>query len=227
MRILIAGDDSPALGALCEELRRCGHEVRQADRRDAVVDLALDHEFVVLDLDVLGLSGYEMCSRVRRVSAVPILTLTSSTDEAERIVGLRLGADDCVAKPFSMAEVVTRIDAVARRCRPAPVERNGAAHWLRIGALAVNARARRVVLDGAELYLTKKEFDLLRLLAENAGGVCARAEIIERVWDENWFGSTRTLDVHIGSLRRKLGAKCRIETVRGVGFRLGIPYSES
>lgn len=223
MRILIAGDDSPALEALCEELQRCGHEVRRADRQDAVIDLALDHEFVVLDLDVRGFNGYEMCSLVRRVSAVPILTLTGATDEVERIAGLRLGADDCVAKPFSVTEVVTRIDAVARRCGPVPAQRGGTQRWLRIGALAVNARARRVVLDGAELYLTKKEFDLLKLLADNAGGVCSRAEIIEQVWDENWFGSTRTLDVHIGSLRRKLGGKCRIETVRGVGFRLGNP----
>ena len=223
MRILIAGDDSPSLDALREELQRCGHEVRQADRQDAVIDLALDYEFVVLDLDVLGFDGYEMCGRVRRISAVPILALTSSADEVERIVGLRLGADDCVARPFSVTEVATRVDAVARRCGSAPAARIGGQQWMRIGALAVNVRARRVILDGAELNLTRKEFDLLQLLAENAGAVCARDEIIRRVWDENWFGSTRTLDVHIGSLRRKLGEKGRIETVRGVGFRLGNP----
>jgi DNA-binding response OmpR family regulator len=129
-----------------------------------------------------------------------------------------MGADDCVARPFSVRELVSRIDAVARRSGPATAP--GPAHTLRIGALAIDRPARRVAWHNAELRLTRKEFDLLTMLAENAGTVCVRERILAEVWDENWYGSSRTLDVHIGSLRRKLGRECPIETVRGVGFRL-------
>jgi two-component system, OmpR family, response regulator RegX3 len=219
MRILVVGADEPDLNALRTALSLRGHEVRQVDGQDAVIDLAPDCEFVVLDLDMPGFDGNETCGCIRRVSRVPIVTLTGSTDEIDRMLGLRLGADDCVVKPFSVTEVVTRIDAVARRCGPT-LARHGVTRGLHVGALALDVRARRAMLDGAELHLTRKEFDLLRLLAENAGAVCLREEIIKRVWDENWFGSTRTLDVHVGTLRRKLGRRCRIETVRGVGFRL-------
>ena len=151
---------------------------------------------------------------------MPVITLTASDDDTDRVISLRLGADDCVTKPYSVQEVITRIDALARRCHIAapPADGRPALH---VGALTVEPRARRAFVDGVEVPLTRKEFDLLAYLAENAESVCDRSQIMHRVWEQNWFGSTRTVDVHVGALRRKLGPACRIVTVRGIGFRLG------
>jgi DNA-binding response OmpR family regulator len=149
---------------------------------------------------------------------VPIIMLTARGSEIDRVVGLELGADDYVVKPFAAAEVIARIRAVLRRSR----EREPPAR-IEVGAVSVDAAARRAWLDGEELPLTRKEFDLLARLARSAGIVVTREELMSDVWDENWFGSTKTLDVHMAALRRKLGedpaAPRHIKTVRGVGFR--------
>ena len=157
-------------------------------------------------------------------SDVPILMLTASGTETDRIIGLELGADDYVVKPFSSGEVISRIRAILRRAawrEPDPPE------TARAGELELNFAARRAALGGEELKLPRKEFDLLAELVRHAGEVVSREDLMARVWDVNWFGSTKTLDVHIRSLRKKLGddpaAPTYIETVRGVGFRFIAP----
>jgi DNA-binding response OmpR family regulator len=144
--------------------------------------------------------------------------LTARGDETERVVGLEIGADDYVVKPFGIRELVARIRAVARRSVPSPEPQAQ-----QIGALTVDRRTRRVSIDGVEVPLAPKEFDLLALLAEDPGAVLTRHDILADVWDPHWYGPTRTLDVHVASLRKKLGDPGWIETVRGVGFRLGRP----
>ena len=183
-------------------------------------------DLVLLDLTLPDGDGRDLC-RELRASDVPIIMLTARGTELDRVVGLELGADDYVVKPFSGAEVIARIRAVLRRtsaaARPEPP--------IRVGDLVVEPAARRARLREDEVDLSRKEFDLLAELARHAGSVVTRDELMSRVWDANWFGSTKTLDVHIGWLRRKLGddpATPRyLHTVRGVGFRLSAPSEEA
>ena len=153
--------------------------------------------------------------------------LTARGTETDRVVGLEIGADDYVVKPFSSAEVVARIRAVLRRTADAAPAARRPTSRSTIRGLHIDRAARRVTLDGAEVELSRKEYELLLDLAEHAGAVVTREDLMSRVWDENWFGSTKTLDVHIGWLRRKLGDDAAdprwIETVRGVGFRFAAP----
>lgn len=179
----------------------------------------LQPSLVLLDLNLPDGDGLDVCRELQRRSDVPILMLTARGTETDRIVGLSLGADDYVVKPFSGDEVIARIRAILRRSA-----RNGKpAATSHIGDLEVDPGARRAVLRGKELSLTRKEFDLLDRLVRDAGRVVTREDLMSEIWDTNWFGSTKTLDVHIGWLRKKLGddpAKPRyIHTVRGVGFR--------
>ena len=171
-------------------------------------------------------SGLDVCREVRRESKVPIIMLTARGDETDRVVGLELGADDYVVKPFSARELVARIRAVLRRV-PDDAGGNAAAEELRVGGLTVDTAMRRAALDGEELTLTRREFDLLAILVRNAGTVLTRERLIDEVWDTNWFGSTKTLDVHVSSLRRKLGDDAvdsrYLHTVRGVGFGFAAP----
>jgi DNA-binding response OmpR family regulator len=175
---------------------------------------------VLLDLGLPDGDGRDLCRELRQASDVPIIVLTARGTELERVLGLELGADDYVVKPFSGAEVIARMRAVLRRARPAPEEPSGPAE---IGPLRIDLAARRVWLEGSELALSRKEFDLLAELVAHAGEVVTREDLMARVWDENWFGSTKTLDVHVRWLRGKLGddpAEPRfLHTVRGVGFR--------
>ncbi|MEO8969304.1 MAG: response regulator transcription factor [Solirubrobacteraceae bacterium] len=183
----------------------------------------LDPDVILLDLSLPDADGRELCRQIRRQSPVPIIIITASGSITDRVVGLELGADDYVVKPFAIGEVVARIRAVLRRAQIGPVGRDE----LVVGDLRIDLGARRAWRDGSELDLTRKEFDLLVRLAEDAGRVVSRESLMSDVWDENWFGSTKTLDVHIGWLRRKLGddpsAPGYIQTVRGVGFRLADP----
>jgi DNA-binding response OmpR family regulator len=146
---------------------------------------------------------------------VPIIVVTARGEEADRVVGLELGADDYVVKPFGLRELIARIRAVTRRARGDSGEST-----VRSGELEVDLRARRATLGGRELELTQKEFDLLAALARDAGAVLSRRRLLEEVWDTSWYGSSKTIDVHVAALRRKLGDPSWIETVRGVGFRL-------
>jgi two-component system, OmpR family, response regulator RegX3 len=175
-------------------------------------------DIVLLDLMLPDGDGRELAREVRAKSQVPIIMLTARGSEIDRVVGLELGADDYVVKPFAAAEVIARIRAVLRRSRRRePIGR------LTAGDVTIDVGARRAWLEGRELSLTRKEFDLLARLARSAGQVVTREDLMSDVWDENWFGSTKTLDVHMTALRRKLGedsaAPRHIQTVRGVGFR--------
>jgi two-component system, OmpR family, response regulator RegX3 len=221
--ILLVEDERSITEPFASALEREGFEALVAPTARAALELfrRRDPSLVLLDIALPDGDGREVCRELRRESAVPIIMLTARGTEADRVVGLELGADDYVVKPFSSAEVIARIRAVLRRSgrdasdalRPA----------VEIDGLRLDPGARSATLDGAPLDLSRKEFDLLARLMRDAGRVVTREDLMSDVWDENWFGSTKTLDVHIGFLRRKLGddpATPRfLHTVRGVGFR--------
>jgi two-component system, OmpR family, response regulator RegX3 len=220
--ILLVEDERSITEPFASALAREGFDAVVAPTARAALELFRRHDpsLVLLDIGLPDGDGREVCREMRRESAVPIIMLTARGTETDKIVGLEIGADDYVVKPFSSGEVIARIRAVLRRATtapqppPTPVE---------VGPLSVDVAARRVTLEGDELDLTRKEFDLLARLVRDAGRVVTREDLMSDVWDENWFGSTKTLDVHIGFLRRKLGddpADPRfVHTVRGVGFR--------
>jgi two-component system, OmpR family, response regulator RegX3 len=218
VRVLLVEDDESIASPLVRGLEREGFSVDHRDRGDeALRTLTPATDVVLLDLGLPDIDGFELCREVRARYDVPIIVVTARGDEIDRVVGLELGADDYVVKPFGLRELVARIRAVTRR---ATMRSEAPADHEVSGGLVVDRRTRRVTLDGEEVTLTPKEFDLLALLAEDPGAVCSRQEIIDQVWDPHWYGPTKTLDVHIGSLRRKLGDPRWIETVRGVGYRL-------
>jgi two-component system, OmpR family, response regulator RegX3 len=223
-RILLVEDERSIAEPFAKLLRREGFDpVLAATAADALARARdSDPDLVLLDLALPDGDGRDVCRTIRAESPVPVIMVTARGTETDRIVGLEIGADDYVVKPFSAAEVIARIRAVLRRAgRDAQQELPSAP--VRIAGLEVDLAARRALLDGTELELSRKEFDLLAELVRHAGRVVTREDLMSRVWDENWFGSTKTLDVHMGWLRRKLGddpADPRyIHTVRGVGFR--------
>jgi DNA-binding response OmpR family regulator len=216
-RLLLAEDDEGIRGPLARALEREGHAVDAVGDGPSAARLGIEQEYelLVLDIGLPGLDGLEVCRRVRRERPnLPILLLTAQDGELDAVAGLDAGADDYVTKPFRLAELLARVRAQVRRSAP---------DVLRAGDVAVDPAARRAWVAGGELDLTPKEFELLELLVRNAGLVVERERIMEEVWDENWFGSTKTLDMHVSSLRRKLGddaaAPTRLSTVRGVGLR--------
>ena len=184
-------------------------------------------DLILLDLGLPDGDGRDVAREVRRESEVPIIMLTARGTETDRIVGLEIGADDYVVKPFSSAEVIARIRAVLRRAPAEAEEAPDDREAIEVRGLRIDPASRKASLDGEELDLSRKEFDLLAEIAYASGDVVSRDELMSRVWDENWFGSTKTLDVHVGWLRKKLGDDASdprwIETVRGVGFRLADP----
>ena len=218
MQVLLVEDDDAIAEPLVKGLAREGFDVdRVATGEAAVAHGPVD--VVLLDLGLPDLDGYEVCRRLRAASEVPIIVVTARGDEVDRVIGLELGADDYLVKPFGFRELVARIRAVTRRTarRDEVVD-----EVVVVGDLEVDVRAHRVRVAGDEVSLTPKEFDLLALLASDPGAVRTRDEILESVWDPHWYGPTKTLDVHVASLRRKLGDPGCIETVRGVGFRLRV-----
>jgi two-component system, OmpR family, response regulator RegX3 len=228
--LLVEDEDSIAL-PLAAALEREGYATRITGSAPEAIALAseLQPDLLLLDVMLSDGSGLDVCREVRRHSAVPIIMLTARGDETDRVVGLELGADDYVVKPFSARELVARIRAVLRRVpdEAAAVPAGPAAQEFRVGGLVVDTAMRLAALDGADLSLTRREFDLLSLLVSHAGTVLTRERLIDEVWDTNWYGSTKTLDVHVSSLRRKLGDDAvdsrYLHTVRGVGFRFTAP----
>ena len=220
-RILLVEDEASIAAPFEDALIREGFEPLVATTGADALRLAResDPDLVLLDLGLPDGDGRDVCRALRRESSVPIVMVTARGTETDRIVGLELGADDYVVKPFSAAEVAARIRAVLRRNGARPV-----ADRIRTSGLEIDTNARRVFVDGEEVGLTRKEFDLLARLARDLGHVVTREDLMSDVWDVNWFGSTKTLDVHIAWLRGKLGDDPSdprfIHTVRGVGFRL-------
>ena len=215
MHVLLVEDEDAIADPLAEGLRREGFTVtRAATGAEALA--ASDSDVVLLDLRLPDMDGLDVCRKIRERSDVPIIVVTARGEEADRVVGLELGADDYVVKPFGIRELIARIRAVTRRGRGTPAEKD----IVQVGELKLDSRARRVRLGSHELELTPKEFDLLTALARDPGAVLSRRRLLEEVWETSWYGSTKTIDVHVAALRRKLGDPDWIETVRGVGFRL-------
>jgi two-component system response regulator RegX3 len=216
VRILVVEDEDTIAEPLVDGLRREGFDVDRAATGAAALDESLHPDLVLLDLRLPDVDGLDVCRALRARSAVPIIVVTARGEESDRVVGLELGADDYVVKPFGSRELIARIRAVMRRTSARPHDGGP----LRAGDLVVDPRARQARLGGRELELTPKEFDLLTALASDAGAAISRRRLLEEVWETTWYGSSKTIDVHVASLRRKLGDPGLIETVRGVGFRL-------
>jgi DNA-binding response OmpR family regulator len=210
-------EDEPNIGELLRTyLRREGHEVVWVRRgEDALVELRRHPiKLVLLDVRLPGIDGFEVCRRIG--GAVPVIMLTARDEEADRVAGLELGADDYVTKPFSPREVMARVKAVLRRTGAQPLVGDVS----RLGPVTVARGAREVRVDGREVALTQREFDLLEYLARCAGRVVTRDELLESVWGFLSPGETRTVEVHIAQLRKKLGHPDLIETVRGLGYKV-------
>ncbi len=217
MRLLVVEDDPTISDPLVSGLTREGFEVDLAVT-GAEALAAEPAEMVLLDLGLPDLDGRVVCRELRQRSSVPIIVVSASGDEIDRVMLLELGADDYVVKPFGFRELVARIRAVRRRTAATTT----AATITTWGGLVVDRRTRKVTIEDEVVSLTPKEYELLTELASDPGAIFTREHLIEHVWDENWWGSTKTLDVHVASLRKKLGPEL-IETIRGVGFRLAGP----
>lgn len=224
-RLLLVEDDSAIAEPLSRALGREGYSVTRASRGMDAVSIAADPEpvdVVILDLGLPDIDGLEVARRMRKGGLeCPILILTARADEVDAVVGLDAGADDYVTKPFRLGELQARIRALLRRAQTA--EEAHASEEFDVNGVSLDVSARRAYADGEELTLSAKEYDLLTVLVREAGSVVTRDDLMREVWGAEWWGSTKTLDMHISWLRRKLGDDAskpkRITTVRGVGFR--------
>ncbi|GCD42562.1 response regulator transcription factor [Streptomyces paromomycinus] len=235
MRLLLVEDDDHVAAALSAVLSRHGFDVTHARNGEEALQALLpgDREpfgVVLLDLGLPDQDGFEVCGRIRRLCGSPVIMVTARADVRSRIHGLNLGADDYVVKPYDTGELLARIHAVSRRraATPAasgepPAQEGAPPGDLRLGAVTIELSTRQVSVGGTAVPLTRKEFDLLALLAQRPGVVFRREQIISEVWRTSWEGTGRTLEVHIASLRAKLRMPALIETVRGVGYRLVAP----
>jgi DNA-binding response OmpR family regulator len=215
---IVVVDDEPNIADLVGMyLERDGYRVLKAATGDDGLQAVQEHRprLVVLDVGLPDIDGLELCKRIRQTSQVPVIFLTARDGEVDRVLGLELGADDYLTKPFSPAELVARVKAVLRRVDGAP-----AAELVQVGRVTIDAGRREIRVDDAPVELTTKEFDLLRFLAERTGLALSRQQILDGVWGHDWFGDARTVDVHIAQVRKKLGDAIDIRTVRGVGYRL-------
>jgi DNA-binding response OmpR family regulator len=219
VRVLLVEDDDSIAEPLAEGLSRYGITAHRVVTGKEALDAA-PSDFVLLDLGLPDIDGVDVCRRLRQVSDVPIIMLTARSDESDRVLGLEMGADDYMPKPFSTRELVARMRAIGRRTRTAPPQPAAAN---RLGPLTIDERTRQACLHGVPLALTPKEYQLLTLLAADPGAVVDRRRILEEVWEPNFFGRGKTLDFHVAALRRKLGDPRWIDTRRGVGFRLVVP----
>ncbi|MFJ6564918.1 response regulator transcription factor [Streptomyces sp. NPDC091412] len=226
MRLLLVEDDNHVAAALSAVLARHGYDVTHArsgeEALQALVPESASFGVVLLDLGLPDQDGYEVCARIRKRTSIPVIMVTARSDVRSRIHGLNLGADDYVVKPYDTGELLARIHAVSRRTAHEDANAGGES-TLRLGAVHIELPTRQVSVDGAVVQLTRKEFDLLALLAQRPGVVFRREQIISEVWQTSWEGTGRTLEVHVASLRSKLRTPALIETVRGVGYRLVAP----
>jgi DNA-binding response OmpR family regulator len=218
VKVLLVEDDPSIAASLVEGLQANGFTVTHVSTGAGALS-APAVDVVLLDIGLPDMDGFDVCRQIRKSSMVPIILLTARSEELDRVVGLELGADDYVTKPFGFRELVARIRAVTRRAGMADSVVSGP---IDLGPLSIDERTRRALLDGEQLQLTTKEFDLLVYLAAEPGVVHRRTDILEHVWDVNWYGPTKTLDAHIAALRKKLGNPEWIQAVRGVGFRLEV-----
>ena len=212
--VLVVEDDPGIATQLVRALARSGYQVDHVVTGGEALRRG-DADVVLLDLELPDADGVQVCRQLRqRRSETAIIVVTAYGEETDRVAALDAGADDYLVKPFGLSELQARIRAVLRRIKPENDK-------IRHGPLTVDVRTRKVSVDGAEIALTPKEFDILECLAADPGRVCSRQDILESAWDSNWYGPTKVLDVHVASLRRKLGVPGLVETVYGRGFRLG------
>jgi len=218
--VLLVEDEDSIGGLLRSYLSRHGYQVVWVrSGEEALVEIVRHPvRIVILDIGLPGMDGFEVCRRLRARSQVPILMLTARDEEPDRVAGLELGADDYVPKPFSPRELAARIKAVLRRSGPGPRETR-----LELGDVVVDTEGREVTVAGRPVELTAKEFDLLAFFLETPGIVHSRDRLLDRVWGMSYPGGTRTVDVHVGQLRRKLGRPGLIRTVRGAGYKAVAP----
>jgi DNA-binding response OmpR family regulator len=225
MRILLVEDDPSVAASVIDGLVSATLEVDHVATGTEAISKALSEEFdlILLDLGLPDMDGQDVCRSVREKSTTPIIVLSARSEEIDRVLALELGADDFMVKPFGMRELVARIRAVARRTSTADTTHSNVTQ--NIGPLSIDRRSQKVFVNGQDVYLTPKEFDLLAFLATDPGAVYRRNDIMSEVWDTNWYGTTKTVDAHVAALRKKLGNQEWIEAVRGVGFRLGVTDS--
>ncbi|MFD0418484.1 response regulator transcription factor [Streptomyces sp. NPDC127108] len=230
MRLLLVEDDDHVAAALSAVLARHGFAVTHARSGEEALQALLPGEaapfgVVLLDLGLPDQDGYEVCGKIRKRTSIPVIMVTARADVRSRIHGLNLGADDYVVKPYDTGELIARIHAVIRRPSAGGAAKKSPDTELRLGSVRIELPTRQVSVDGDVVQLTRKEFDLLALLAQRPGVVFRREQIISEVWRTSWEGTGRTLEVHVASLRAKLHMPALIETVRGVGYRLVAPAS--
>jgi DNA-binding response OmpR family regulator len=223
MNILVVEDDPRISDVLEYALKAEGYEVQTAQRGREAAELARNSSpgLIVLDVGLPDIDGFEVCRIVRTFSDVPVIFLTSRSDEIDRVVGLEIGGDDYMVKPFSPRELVARIKAIRRRNQrpeapPAPKDSKPQFHY---GPIAIDAEKFQIRCHGREIPLTAQEFKLLQLLVKHPGRVFTRQQVLDRAWGDDVFVADRTIDVHVKSLRKKFGDLEFIETVRGVGYR--------
>lgn len=224
-KVLIVDDEDNIRMLVRFNLEKAGYEVFEAEDGRKAIEMAINlaPDIIILDLMLPGIDGLEVCRNLKRnprTAAIPIIMLTAKSDEIDRVIGLELGADDYMTKPFSQRELVARIKAVLRRSNVLA----GTGEELVLGRLRMNFSQYEAWLDNEKLELTPKEYEMLKLLAENAGKVFSREQLLEKIWGYEYFGDTRTVDVHVRHLRAKLEKVPEmaeaIETVRGVGYKL-------
>jgi DNA-binding response OmpR family regulator len=225
--ILVVEDESSIASFVSLYLRNAGYDVRTASSGAEALSDAAAHApaLIVLDLMLPDIDGIEVCRRLRQNSDVPILMLTARDEDVDKIIGLEVGADDYLTKPFNPRELVARIKSVLRRS--APERRDLQTEVITHGALRVDAGRREATVDGEEIQLAPKEFDLLWELLDHRGLVLTRDQLLERVWGYTFAGDTRTVDVHVRQLRRKLGDASPVVTVWGVGYKVSNPQKEA
>lgn len=228
MRLLLVEDDNHVAAALSAILARHGFDVTHARSGEealrALVPESDGFGVVLLDLGLPDQDGYEVCGKIRKRTSTPVIMVTARADVRSRIHGLNLGADDYVVKPYDTGELLARIHAVSRRTVHEDAA-GGDSETLSLGPVLIELATRQVSVDSTVVQLTRKEFDLLALLAQRPGVVFRREQIISEVWRTSWEGTGRTLEVHVASLRAKLRMPALIETVRGVGYRLVAPVA--
>ncbi|MFI9030947.1 response regulator transcription factor [Streptomyces sp. NPDC053560] len=218
-RVLVVENDARTAQTLTRSLERHGHRVRTAATGAAALREHHHADVILIDLELPDVDGLEICRSIAAVCDTPLLAVTARDSEVDRVLGLQAGADDYLVKPYGFRELLARMGAVMRRARPAAT----AGAVLQLGPLVVEQTTRTVHLHGRPVPLTRKEFDLLLLLASRPGAVVTRRQILQQVWQDTDTPRSRTLDTHVNGLRRKLGSGDWIVTVRGVGFRLGQP----
>jgi DNA-binding response OmpR family regulator len=214
---LLLVEDEQSIGALVRAyLERSGYRVAWVRTGEEALEslVRVRPKLVVLDIGLPGKDGFDICRGIRARSTVPIVMLTARDEEADRVAGLEVGADDYVTKPFSPRELAARVKAVLRRTEPATLS-----EVLELGDIALDRSAHEVTVAGVPVELTGKEFDLLAYLVENVGIVVTRDQLLDRVWGMSYAGGTRTVDVHVAQLRRKLGRPDAVRTIRGAGYK--------